>query len=270
MVEDLGAVKSGWRISLIITTYNSAVDLALVLASIQDQTVAPIEIIIADDGSETQTRDLILKHQNAFPCRLIHSWQPDRSFRLSRSRNLAALKASGDWLLFIDGDCLMPPQFIETHQRLAESRHLIFGARKLLGEINANTLRQLSDRTRLLKAYFSGKKFWRLPVGLFRTYPRRSWGKFRGFLMGIDADLYRSCGGFDESFRAWGLEDSDFAIRAIRAGASLKDGRYANAVLHLYHPEPSKDMKSSNEMLFIRLKSERDRFLPNSSVYLCL
>lgn len=268
MAEYEANVSRPFRISLIVTTYNSPEALRLVLASIKGQVVMPCEVIVADDGSSTVTRDLILKEQGIFPCRLIHSWQPDCAFRLSRSRNLAAMKASGNWFLFIDGDCLLPPNFIAVHQRLASSRHLVFGARKLLSQTTTTGLMEVAGVGQHLNKIFIGRKFWSLPLGLLRTFPRRSWRQFRGFLMGVDRDLFWKCAGFDESFRAWGLEDSDFAVRAVRAGGQLKDGRYANAVSHLYHPEPSNAMKSSNEQTFSCLLQDQCRFTPHSSIFL--
>jgi GT2 family glycosyltransferase len=98
-----------------------------------------------------------------------------------------------------------------------------------------------------------------LSLGVFRKFPRRPWKHFRGFLMGVDLDTFQYIGGFDESFVSWGLEDSDFAVRAIRSGCILKDGRYSNAVIHLYHPESLKLERSANSHSFEKLLNEGNR-----------
>ena len=257
-----------WDISVVVTTYNSVDALSLVLSSIGRQTTFPHEVIIADDGSQDETLSFVENVRPLFPFKLVYSWQPDKGFRLSRSRNLAALASSGNWLLFIDGDCLLPPRFIELHKRLIAPRCLIFGSRKLLTQAETIQLKMEKNEPSQLNAAFTGRKFWRFPLGLLRIFPRRSWRQFRGFLMGIDSSLYRQCAGFDESFRAWGLEDSDFAVRAIRAGGKLKDGRYANAVAHLFHSEPPRASKSSNQKYFSRLMWEQERFTPTLSIFL--
>lgn len=259
-----------WRISIIVTTYNSARALSLVLLSIARQTVLPYEVIVADDGSRDDVRTLIQKNRSTFPVTLKHSWQPDENFRLSRSRNLAVLASSGDWILFIDGDCLLPPWFVDFHMRLAAPDNLIFGARKLLSQAETLGLMETIGEEDDMPFLFSGRKFWKLPLGVFRSIPSRSWKLFRGFLMGMDKDLFMRSGGFDESFRSWGLEDSDFAVRAIRSGAVLKDGRYANAVLHLFHDEPHASEKSANEVKFKALFSEEGlpRVAPINSIFL--
>ena len=47
--------------------------------------------------------------------------------------------------------------------------------------------------------------------------------------------------------RGWGREDSDIFIRMIRNGVLRKDGRFATAVLHLWHPEADRSRLAENE-----------------------
>lgn len=76
-------------VSLIVTTYNRPLFLELVLKSILRQKVMPAEVIIADDGSTIETEELINRYVKLFPVPLIHSWIPDKGFRLAKSRNMA-------------------------------------------------------------------------------------------------------------------------------------------------------------------------------------
>jgi len=89
------------EISLIITTYNTPVFLEIVLKSVMKQQVFPLEVIVADDGSGTPTRELIERYQKVFPVPLIHSWIPDEGFRVSKARNVAAARARGIYLVMI-------------------------------------------------------------------------------------------------------------------------------------------------------------------------
>ena len=100
------------KVSLVISTYNAPHFLEWCLGSVSWQTFQPFEVIVADDGSSLETHAIINKWKAILPCPLVHSFQPDDGFRLARSRNLAALKASGDWIVYLDGDCLMPQDFI--------------------------------------------------------------------------------------------------------------------------------------------------------------
>jgi len=257
-----------WRISLIITTYNSLDTLKKVMASVLQQTLHPYEIIIADDGSNDGVNDVLAGFRKFSPVQIIHTWQPDNKFRLSRSRNLAGSKARGNWLLFLDGDCVVPEYFLERHTELAESMNLIFGSRKLLSPFESEQLKIQDDGSLDLSSYLTGRKFIRLPLGLLRKLPRRSWERFRGFMMGVDTRLFQIVAGFDETYASWGLEDSDFAVRATRVGGVLKDGRYSNAVLHIYHPEPSEQKKSANSLAFEALlgQGESGRYKPLKSI----
>ena len=75
------------KISLIITTFNWKEALELSVFSVFKQTSLPFEIIIADDGSDSDTRRLVESLQAISPTPIIHSWQQNKGFRLSRSRN---------------------------------------------------------------------------------------------------------------------------------------------------------------------------------------
>ena len=71
--------------------------------------------------------------------------------------------------------------------------------------------------------------------------------------MVIPRAIFNAVGGFNESFKSWGLEDSEFAVRALGAMATIRDGRYALAVLHMYHPELNKNVRSGNSEQFNEL-----------------
>ena len=91
------------RVSLIITTYNWPESLFLVLKSIENQTIVPEEVVIADDGSTVETKEIIVKFQKDSNLNIIHSWQEDNGFRAAKSRNKAIAKSCGDYIILIDG-----------------------------------------------------------------------------------------------------------------------------------------------------------------------
>ena len=255
------------KVSLVITTYNAPHFLEWCLGSVSWQTFQPSEVIVADDGSSMETQAIINKWKAILPCPLVHSFQPDDGFRLARSRNLAALKASGNWIVYLDGDCLMPPMFLKSLSSLFARRRLIFGSRKLLSLDESRQFLHCVPEQKLLQSFFMGKKFWRLPLGFFRRFPRRSWRSVRGFLMAIRREDLYTLHGFDERYRCWGLEDSEFAIRAIRLGLVLTDSRYKTSLLHLYHPEPPDHIKSGNEEMFLELLKDKHRYVSCNSCF---
>ena len=253
------------RISLIVSTYEKPAYLDLVLASIAWQIQTPWEGIIADDGSSVETTSVIARWRSRSIFKLIHMFQPDDGFRLSRSRNLSSLKASGDLLIFIDGDCLLPRDFIAEIKLLYRPGILIFGSRKLISKAETDKVISKSLNDAEIQQFFSGRKFMKLKLGIFRWWPIRSWKNVRGFMMAASRHDVMALGGFDESYTTWGLEDSDFAVRASRFGLQFLDSRYKTSLAHLHHPEPNKMQKSKNVEEFKSLLSDANRILPSKT-----
>ena len=107
-------------ISLIVTTYNRPDALSLVLKSIENQVMKPFEVIVADDGSDERTQRVLEDCRNKSSFKIIHSFQRDKGFRASRSRNKAIAKANGDYIILIDGDMILQDEFIKDHNRNAK------------------------------------------------------------------------------------------------------------------------------------------------------
>ena len=76
-------------VSLIISTYNWPRALYLCLDSVMQQSVLPDEILIADDGSGMETRDVVRHFERISPVPVRHIWHEDRGFRVAAIRNKA-------------------------------------------------------------------------------------------------------------------------------------------------------------------------------------
>src|SRR5438309_2028957 len=118
--------------SLIISTYNWPSALQLCLQSVLQQSVLPAEIIIADDGSTEETKTLIDHMATQCPVPLLHVWQPDEGFQLSKIRNRAIAKAAMPYIIQIDGDLLLHQHFIKDHFHIQEPGYFVSGSRVLL------------------------------------------------------------------------------------------------------------------------------------------
>src|SRR5690242_8999091 len=121
-------------VSLIISTYNWPDALELCLQSVQQQRLLPNEVIIADDGSAKETGQVIEKFQKRLLAPLHHIWQADEGFRLGMARNKAIAAASSEYLIQVDGDLVLHPDFVYDHVHAARKGHFIGGSRVLLGE----------------------------------------------------------------------------------------------------------------------------------------
>lgn len=248
------------KITVIVTTYNRPDALAATLDGFLAQDIRDFELIVADDGSTAETRLLTETYARKAPFAVRHVWQEDRGFRAGAIRNRALAATAGEYVIFIDGDCVPSPAFVRTHSELAEPGYFLSGNRILLSP--GFTLEVLGRR---LPVQAWGAVEWfrawlkrdvnrvmpllRLPDGAFRKRSPRQWeGVKTCNLSAWRADLLR-VNGFDESYSGWGLEDSDLVIRMLRAGVRHKSARFAAPVFHLWHKENDRARLAGNQRL---------------------
>ena len=236
--------------TLIISTFMRPDALDIVLKSVANQTMKPSEVIIADDGSDSETSQLIRSWGYLLP--IIHSWIPNTDFRAARARNCAVLKASSSYLVFIDGDCVLPQNFIARHLSLKSPGKIVAGGRSLLGMDISNKM--LGEANNSSKHLFSGIKFIHLPLGKLRDLRPKNWTSVRTCNLGVHRTDVLSIAGFDENFIGWGREDSDFVLRLLSAGIKVRSGRLAACVHHLWHPESPRKRLSTNDQLLEQTK----------------
>ena len=245
-------------ISVVVATFNREDALDAVLRSLASQEDRDFEVIVADDGSGPATRALVQSWVPTLGSRLIHIWHQDRGFRLAEIRNRAILRCSGTVCIFIDGDCIVRPNFVGVHRRLAAPGWFVAGNRVLLGR--HLTERILSERLRpehwppaaWIAARRSGDinrlmPLVTLPLGPLRKLEGRNWRRARGTNLGIRREDLLRVNGFDAVYSGWGREDSDIAVRLIRNRVLCKDGRFASGVLHLWHPENDRSQMLRND-----------------------
>ena len=259
-VRDNGALILSMTIALLVTTYNSPEYLKRVLESVAIQTVMPQEVLVADDGSSSPTADVVLWAKTELRLNVTHCWQRDNDFRVARSRNLALSRVQSDYVVMIDGDCILPHTFLEWHQSLAQRGKMVAGNRRLLLPDRVDARRNV-----LTSQDLQGYKFLRLPLGMLRDMQPKNWKSVRTCNLGCFLHDIRRVEGFDESFIGWGLEDSDLIVRLLRTGVVIRSGRFGVTVGHLYHKKNIGTMRSPNEQRFKELFAA-GRALPKRSI----
>jgi glycosyltransferase involved in cell wall biosynthesis len=244
-------------ISVIVTTYNRPDALRAVLAGLDAQRDRDFEVIVADDGSRDDTRELVLSMAGTAGIPIRHVWQEDRGFRAGAARNRAVAQARGDYLIFLDGDCVPRPDFIARHRALAEPGWMVAGNRILMSE--AFTQRVLSeglpihgwrnDRWQVAQRDGSINRtlpLRTLPLGPVRKAAAERWQRVRTCNLGVWRRDFEAINGFDEAYEGWGFEDSDLAVRLLNAGVRRKEGAFATGVLHLWHRENDRRFEGEN------------------------
>lgn len=250
------------RLALAITTYERPEALAAVLASVARQRVAPDEILIADDGSGPTTRELIDRFRADSPVTTRHVHQPHEGFRLTRLRNLAIAAATGDYLVFVDGDMLLHPDFVADHARLARRGFFTQGVRVLAddaltrqliaqpGELPAVSDRGLGALRRLYLLH--------CPVASLLT--RRAANTFialKGCNQGFWRDDLVRANGFNEDMVGWGPEDKELCARLTHAGLRRQTLLFGGIAVHLHHAQASRAALPANLAILEDTRTQR-------------
>jgi len=229
--------------SIVINTFEKPRHLALVLESIavQHGVDGRIEVIVADDGSRDDTAEVVATFAATTPIPVRFTTEPHAGFRLARVRNQGARLARGEYLLFLDGDCILPRDHVAAYmaRRRPAVAHLGYCARLpeepsaalLPGTLAAVDLAALvpAAERRLLRRRFR-KAWWHSLLG-HPSKPRLAGGDF-----GVWRADFERINGFDERFVGWGQEDDDLGLRLRAAGIRLESILDRTCSLHVWHP----------------------------------
>jgi glycosyltransferase involved in cell wall biosynthesis len=245
-------------VSVIVTTYNREDALDAVLSALSRQSDRGFEVVIADDGSGPTTAALAERWRQRLGVPLSYVWQVDRGFRAAAIRNRAILACRGDYCIFLDGDCIVRPDFIAAHRRLAEQGWFVTGNRVLLSEaLTAVVLRDdLQPQNWTASEWLRQRRnggvnrlaaLLHLPLGPIRKLAPGRWRGARSCNLAVRRCDLERVDGFDADFNGWGREDSDLLIRLLHAGVRRKDGRFATGVIHLWHREADRAQLAAND-----------------------
>ncbi|MDO6443883.1 MULTISPECIES: glycosyltransferase family 2 protein [unclassified Marinobacter] len=233
-------------IGVVITTYNSPLWLSKVLTGYENQSFKDFRVIIADDGSNDETRDLVETFKARKLLSIDHIWHEDKGFRKCQILNKAIAGTSCDYLVFTDGDCIPAPDLIETHRLLAApSTFLSGGYIKLTMPVSEAITEQDIRSGRIFDAAWLIKcgqpkthKLWKLSKSrAFRNLMNRitpaaaSWNGMNSSTWTKDLIAVN---GFNEDMQYGGL-DRELGERLWNYGHKSRQIRYSTVCLHLDH-----------------------------------
>lgn len=240
------------KTALLISTYNWPKALQLIFKSIAAQSVLPDEILIADDGSMEDTKEIIDAFRTKTNWVIKHIWHEDNGFRKSVILNKAVAQTTCDYIIQIDGDCIMHPKFVEDHIKNAIPNTYLYGTR---ATITKEALPELY-RTENIRFHFFSKGIKKRMRTVYSPFLAHFYKTHKGFssnFRGCNVSFWKKdfieVNGYNESFEGWGREDSDLVIRMGNKGVLAKRLRYVGIVYHIYHPENSRDRLSENDAI---------------------
>lgn len=245
------------KISVVVTTYNRPDALKKVLEGLFCQTRLPWEILVADDGSGGKTRDLIRNVRDDSPVPLAHVWQRDSGFRLARIRNKAIVRSAGEYLIFLDGDCIPERHFVADHAALARPGRFFQGKRILVNQkaepgfdaAHANSL--FKKVCHAVQGNLSNAHHMvRIPV--LPSYTTSKLSGIRGCNMAFYRQDLVAVNGYNEAFTGWGREDQEIVARLFRYGVGRQEHPFRAICYHLWHPENPRDHLEENDRLLAR------------------
>ena len=226
------------KLSLVISTFDQPEALAKAWRGFARQTRWPDEVLIADDGSGEPTRALVQQFAAASPAPLKLLWQPHAGFRKTIILNQTVASATGDYLIFTDGDCVPHPRFVADHAALAETGCWVQGRRCFVREdfVSRFEAQAIPAFGWMLTGKIAGAaKGVRWPLPLIRRDTKQ-----RG-IIGCNMAFWRkdilAVNGFDEDYTGWGTgEDSDIGTRLYHLGRRRKFVYGRAITFHLNHP----------------------------------
>ena len=239
------------RSCLVVVSYERPDALAWVLASIAAQSLAPDELIVADDGSGPAVAGLVEDFARRSPRLTVRFLRQEHAgFRAGRMRNLAIANSTCDYVLLLDGDMLLHPHFVADHARAARPGYWTQGVRIPLDA--AATRRVLHDG-RVPAPLTAGVSLRRAAYAAHAPRLAAVLARAANAIVAVKscnqafwrADLLQA-NGFDEDFAGWGAEDKELCARLSNAGVRRQTLVFAAIAWHLEHRPASRAAVRAN------------------------
>lgn len=270
-----------YKASIIISVYSNTRALKAVLDSLKFQTEQNFEIIISEDAEHQHMKEFCQTYN--FIHDYQHLTQPDVGWRKNQALNKAIRAAQSDWLIFIDGDCVLHPRFVEHHIKLSGPKNIVAGKRVKLNEELSELLLQnvsnyLSIEKILVKKLLFGRKqgIGFIEEGIFIDtsswlgfIPRlRKMSQLKGCNMSFSKAAIETINGFDEEYILPAIgEDIDLTWRFQAAGFHLVSARNLAVQYHLNHKENWTD-QSENIQIMKRKQQNNEYICKQGLTYL--
>jgi len=230
-------------IAVIVSTYQRPDHLRRCLASLEAQegVAGRFEVVVTDDGSRDETLRLIASTARRVGFPLTFTTHDHAGFRLARCRNEGVAASTAPYILFTDGDCILPRDHLRLHLALRRRGRVVGGD---CIRLDADTSARIDVDTVLeedISRLVPRSEAWRIRLKGLRgkayewaRVPMRP--RLSGNNIAVWRDDFERVNGFDECFVGWGLEDRDLQCRLERLGLRVTSILLATAPIHLWHP----------------------------------
>lgn len=257
-----------FTVGVVISTYNNPAWLEKTLIGYLCQSRPADEIIIADDGSGPETRELIERYSSMLPIR--HVWHPDRGFRKTEILNKAIAESRADYLIFTDQDCVPRADFVAVHASAARPGQFISGGyfklsmpvSRAITEADIRAGRPFSRRWLRMQGMKLGFKSTKLLRSRLYAAVLNAVTPAAASWNGCNSSAWRTdiidTNGFNEDMQ-YGGEDREFGERLVNKGIRPLQMRYSAIVVHLDHGRPYKNAEVIERNNAIRTVTRSER-----------
>ncbi len=249
--------------SLIISVYKNTAFLKEILDNLPLQSRIPDEVIVSEDGESEEMRNFLADYKTIGGVPVRHLTQSDRGWQKNQALNQAILQAKTDYLIFIDGDCVLHTKFVENHLKLSHPKKILAGKRVKLGAADSEILKlwklrkfQNSYLRRFSRIKKQGGKFVEegvyMPLNGVTAWIIKKLGI--SSIKGCNFSCYKHAmieiNGFDEDYLRPAIgEDHDLVWRFKGMGYEVLSVKHFCIQYHLDHPE-SWTSQEENQRLY--------------------
>ena len=274
---------NNYKVSLIAAVYKDVQALDLIIKALKKQTYKNFEFIVAEDGQSTKMKEYLAGLEETF-FDIIHTTQEDLGLRKSMSQNNAIRASTGEYLIFIDGDCVPYSTFIEYHVALAEDGYFLGGKRVNLGpsfsaQVRSGQLDAYDLEKKFLLNFMAIKKdaiekhaeegFSFSPKSLaYKLFMKNRKKKLQ--LVGCNFSCFKEdmikINGFNEELEDAAIaSDTDIQWRFEAIGLKVKSCKYVANQFHLYHKRSS-EQDRGNTQLYLDNKAQNN-YIATKGIY---
>lgn len=272
------------KVSLIVAVYKDVAALKVIIHSLRAQTDPDFEVIVAEDGQDAAMRQYIEGEMVRDGLDIRHVSHEDCGWRKNKILNQALVAARGEYLIFIDGDCVPYHHFIENHKRLITANVVRCGRRSEPGAVFSRALREQTlsivdfDR-QYLRHYFRLRRdgvrhyeegIYAPPNSWARRWAQMKANRKAAHLLGCHWACHKTdllkINGFDEDFQLPTTgEDTDIERRLRHFGVGFRSCRNLALVVHLDHPKNfNAEMSVQTQAL---MASKADEFVCRNGIH---
>lgn len=237
-------------ISILIGFYNNIRCFEIQMASLEQQTLKNFEVLICDDGSRPEVIELIHAYMKKAPFIIKHLWQADEGWRKTELLNKALLACESEYVVLVDQDCILHPEFLREHYLQRDEKIVLSGRRAELPDfisqkITAQNVKQMFIQKNywwfLFFMFFRKDNQWFKGLYFRSSFLRKIFNRKKRAIVGCNYSAhlknFKLVNGFDMTYqRPCGAEDTDIGWRFKNLGLDTKSVCHQAVQYHLWHP----------------------------------